>query len=64
MIMKKIEILIQEFENLNTEEQSEIVGGFVSASLEEEKKADEKEKDTNYFQCGCNNYCTGKRNEH
>lgn len=54
--MKKIELLIHEFENLNTEEQSEVVGGFVSASLEEK----EHEADTNYFQCGCNNYCHGK----
>lgn len=57
--MKKIELLIQEFENLNIEEQSEVVGGFVSASLENEKK-DNVEADTNYFQCSCNNYCTQK----
>lgn len=47
--MKKIEILIQEFESLNTEEQSDVVGGFVSASLDDETT--EFLTDTNYFQC-------------
>lgn len=56
--MKKIEILIQEFESLNTEEQSDVVGGFVSASLDDETT--EFLTDTNYFQCGCNNSCTVK----
>jgi hypothetical protein len=59
MIMKKIELLIHEFENLNTEEQSEVVGGFVSASLEDKEK--DHDADTNYFQCGCNNYCPPKK---
>lgn len=53
--MKKIDWLVQQFENLNTEEQSVIVGGFVTAPFEDDKK--EIEEDLNYFQCGCNNAC-------
>lgn len=56
--MKKIELLIQEFENLNTEELSDVTGGFVGSSTMEERKEDETV--VNKFQCGCNNYCPKK----
>lgn len=53
-------MLIQEFENLNAEDQSEVVGGFVSVSLENENNESMQAQDTNHFQCGCNNYCYKK----
>lgn len=59
--MKKIDLLIQEFETLNAEEQSLISGGFVSVnSLEESGSPDDTKKDINCFQCACNNNCSPK----
>lgn len=56
--MRKLDAIIEEFEKLKIEEQESLMGGFITTTLENDKdKKDREDDDTNYFQCGCNNYC-------
>lgn len=48
--MNKLELMVQEFENLNTEEQESLKGGFATTTLQEN---DERDIVINIYQCGC-----------
>ncbi len=58
--MNKLELMVQEFENLNTEEQESLKGGFVSTEIVEEKDDKQIHISINPYQCGCTNNCKKK----
>lgn len=49
-MMNKLELMVQEFESLNTEEQESLKGGFATTTLQEN---DERDIVINIYQCGC-----------
>lgn len=54
--MEKLDKLVAHLEQLNADENGILRGGFVSVDLTPIESEETDSKDTNYFQCGCNNY--------
>lgn len=55
----KIDALIAKMDKLTEKEKGGLLGGVSSFQLIKDEPSD----DTNYFQCGCNNYQCGKKIE-
>lgn len=51
----KIDAIIEQMESLSSSEKEQLTGGVFTFEVTEMPT-----EDTNYFQCGCNNYQCGK----
>lgn len=56
--MENLDYLLNQLEPLNLEENGDIRGGYIALELSFNQNLGDD--DTNYFQCGCNNYQCGK----